>query len=569
MRQKWMKLLFTMVIVFFISVVPYKISEAEDFKVSYTSGDITSNVTYEINEDGETVTLKNYSSSTTDTIGINIPKTVTYDGKKYTITALADSAFYYETNLVMVEIPETVKIIGKQCFNGCKKLQKVTFTGDGLEIIEGDAFFGCALESFSIPSTVTTIGGGAFGYAQFSEIVIPKSVTTCGKNVFYAATELKKITFEEGFTTIPEWFLYGCNNINTIVLPSTLKTIETYGLANDGTIETLTLPASLEKIGYRAFYGSTIKKLVVECDSAQIENGAMAGCKVKELHCSKYSSIYKEYEEDDDVKIVLTGTYMQQDNIELKFGETTQLIIMNPIGATTWTTSDPAVATVSNEGVVQGVGSGKAVITAVNNGVTMTCNVTVKPFELNYTKRTIGIGSTLKLTTTAVGNVTWKSSNKKVATVNSKGVVTAKKKGSAKITATVAGTTVTCKITVKTNERKNLEKYPKKASAYPKNIAAFGFTKIKRDSKGNYIINGHFLNNYSETGTYLKNLTITVYKDGKKIAKQKYSRFKIKAPANSIRPVTIKIKKSKITKKTTDLRNGKITIKVGGGTLYR
>lgn len=47
------------------------------------------------------------------------------------------------------------------------------------------------------------------------------------------------------------------------------------------------------------------------------------------------------------------------------------------------------------------------------------------------------------------GKVAWKSSNKKVATVNSKGKVVAKKKGKVTITAKVAGKTYKCKVTVK------------------------------------------------------------------------------------------------------------------------
>ena len=48
-----------------------------------------------------------------------------------------------------------------------------------------------------------------------------------------------------------------------------------------------------------------------------------------------------------------------------------------------------------------------------------------------------------------VSKVTYKTSNKKVATVNSKGVVTAKKKGTAKITVKCNGITRTFKVTVK------------------------------------------------------------------------------------------------------------------------
>lgn len=71
---------------------------------------------------------------------------------------------------------------------------------------------------------------------------------------------------------------------------------------------------------------------------------------------------------------------------------------------------------------------------------------------LNKTKVSINKGKkkTLKATLkNAKGKkVVWKSSNKKVATVTSKGVVKAKKKGKATITATIKGTSIKAKCTV-------------------------------------------------------------------------------------------------------------------------
>jgi hypothetical protein len=69
--------------------------------------------------------------------------------------------------------------------------------------------------------------------------------------------------------------------------------------------------------------------------------------------------------------------------------------------------------------------------------------------KLNKTKATLTVGNTVTLKVSGTSKkVTWKSSNSKVAKVSSKGVVTAKKKGSAKITATVDGKKYTCKVTV-------------------------------------------------------------------------------------------------------------------------
>ena len=70
--------------------------------------------------------------------------------------------------------------------------------------------------------------------------------------------------------------------------------------------------------------------------------------------------------------------------------------------------------------------------------------------KLNATKKTIDKGKTYTLKVSGTSKkVKWSSSNKSVATVSSKGKVTAKKAGTATISAKVSGKTLKCKITVK------------------------------------------------------------------------------------------------------------------------
>ena len=82
-------------------------------------------------------------------------------------------------------------------------------------------------------------------------------------------------------------------------------------------------------------------------------------------------------------------------------------------------------------------------------------NVAVKSIKLNKTKVTLSKGKKVKLKATVAPsnatdkNVTFTSSNTKVATVNAKGVVTAKKAGKATITAKAGTKKTTCKIVVK------------------------------------------------------------------------------------------------------------------------
>jgi uncharacterized protein YjdB len=127
-------------------------------------------------------------------------------------------------------------------------------------------------------------------------------------------------------------------------------------------------------------------------------------------------------------------------------------------GSITWSSNKTAIATVdAATGKVTAKAAGTAIITATTgNGKTATCTVTVKPqpsIKLNKTAATLYVkGKTVTLAPTVVGDsqtVAWKSSNTAVATVDSKGVVTAKKAGTATITATANGVSATCKVTVK------------------------------------------------------------------------------------------------------------------------
>lgn len=120
----------------------------------------------------------------------------------------------------------------------------------------------------------------------------------------------------------------------------------------------------------------------------------------------------------------------------------------------TYTTSNNAVATVSSTGVVKGVKAGTAVITATCGNAKATCKVTVKAPSVKFAKSSAvvytGKTATVKATLAGVSSVTYKSSNTKIATVNSKtGTVKGIKAGTVTITATSGKLKATYKLTVK------------------------------------------------------------------------------------------------------------------------
>ena len=140
-----------------------------------------------------------------------------------------------------------------------------------------------------------------------------------------------------------------------------------------------------------------------------------------------------------------------------------------------WSSSDKAIATVDNNGTVTGVKAGKVTITGQVTGVKgadgneltikASTDITINAaaaltLALDRTEAWIGVNKNTTLTATVAnyksdGGVTWTTSDKTVATVDEKGVVTGVKAGSAKITATTKekdasgkNLTATCVVTV-------------------------------------------------------------------------------------------------------------------------
>jgi hypothetical protein len=127
----------------------------------------------------------------------------------------------------------------------------------------------------------------------------------------------------------------------------------------------------------------------------------------------------------------------------------------------TWSSSAPAVATVSASGTVTAVAAGTALISASVEGVTGSTTATVSALvssvQVSPPTANLSVGGTQQLSATArdaSGNtltgrtVTWSTSNAAVATISGTGLVTAVAVGSATVTATVEGRSGTANATV-------------------------------------------------------------------------------------------------------------------------
>ncbi len=192
------------------------------------------------------------------------------------ITAIPANLFSnggFRTN-VTVTIPNTVTSIGKKAFGGTASLPTTVTAivfeeGSKLDFIGESAFEYCtAIESFTIPETVTTIGKKAlFGCKKLKAITIPENVTSIGMSAFSGCEVLTTVNFNAIDCTITKTSdkmgIFEDCNIHTILIGDKVKTLPAYMFrgakfstnqsTNEAVLITLDIPASVEEIGEYAF----------------------------------------------------------------------------------------------------------------------------------------------------------------------------------------------------------------------------------------------------------------------------------------------------------------------------
>lgn len=149
---------------------------------------------------------------------------------------------------------------------------------------------------------------------------------------------------------------------------------------------------------------------------------------------------------------------LSKSKLNLNKGDSYELSISNQISSAIWFSSNTTVATVDNTGNVTAVSGGEATITAVVKGKLASCDVTVSvpatDISLNLDNVPIEKGDTLSLIAQlepkdSTEKVKWKTSDRKIVSVDDKGQITGKAPGTATITATAANGDVsaTCQVT--------------------------------------------------------------------------------------------------------------------------
>lgn len=179
-----------------------------------------------------------------------IPSSVEYDGATYTVTALADSAFYNHGEVKAVSIPPTVTDIGRMALasTGIVELivhnnvvsiglgafyfiKNVVYHGEATGTPWGALAVNAYEEDgiFYSDSTRTRVTGCRSGVTQ---ALLPTSVRTIGRYAFVGIGTLATVTLPEGLDTIGRQAFASCSSLGSVVIPSTVKEVGKYAFSN-------------------------------------------------------------------------------------------------------------------------------------------------------------------------------------------------------------------------------------------------------------------------------------------------------------------------------------------------
>ncbi len=207
------------------------------------------------------------------------------------VTSIGNNAFQGCLGLNSVTIPSTVTSIGDVPFDFCGSLTSITVNSSNRDYSSSSGVLfnknkttliefpeNSSDTSYSVPSTVTTVGDQAFeACLNLNTVSIPSSVTSIGSDAFDECWYLSNISIPSGVTSIADETFWGDLDILSITIPSGVTSIGENAFAGTG-ITSITIPDEVTTIGDYAFSYTGISTVTIPASVTSIGDYAFGYC---------------------------------------------------------------------------------------------------------------------------------------------------------------------------------------------------------------------------------------------------------------------------------------------------
>ena len=370
-------------------------------------------------------------------------------------TQIASYLFYNCTGLKEITIPDTVTKIQENAFYSANNLKKVKI-GNKVEEIKSNAFNGCtSLESIETPESTKTFGSSCFRDCKnLKSAVIHATKTSMGTNLFNGCSSLETVTLPVDKTVLEEGMFRECTSLKKIAMPDTLQTVGNYAFYNCDALTVMTLPKGVTSVGNQAFY---------DCD-------ALTAVHIPDSVTSLGGDLFYSCDALRDVTLGL-GLSVIPANTFLGCGSLAEIVIpyyVKELGnasfknctSLTSVTMPRGLAKIGTEVfsyprkmTIYGISGTYAEEYAKANNITFVDRQThaaavEMPEKLTMVR---GAAKTLVVSVTPsdfTDEITWKSADENIVTVDDRGKVTARAIGSTTVKVMVGSVSAVCQVTV-------------------------------------------------------------------------------------------------------------------------
>lgn len=147
------------------------------------------------------------------------------------VEIIGDYAFWLNTAVTEIKIPDSVKILGSHAFSNCHNLETIEIGQESLICDVGKYAFGYCykVKEINLPNGVRTLGNGAFAYCKsLTSFTFPESLElkVIGSSTFSTCESLKSIVIPEGVEEIESDAFENCLSLTEIVIPESVKSID-------------------------------------------------------------------------------------------------------------------------------------------------------------------------------------------------------------------------------------------------------------------------------------------------------------------------------------------------------
>ncbi len=270
-------------------------------------------IKYSLTDDGGRTATVTADSIATMSGDVEIPSSVDYEGKSYTVDTLARS-FANNANLTSIVLPNTIMTLPTKCFNACTGLESVTM--NGVLNIVGQCFSSCTSLKSVTAESATTIQAYTFDKCSSLTSVKFGELIEIGNYAFRECVSLTSFDIPEtaGLGTAPfegtgiskplingGILAYVPADIGTYTIPASVTTIGS-GAFSKVSLKSLHVPSTVMTVADYGFYDAKIESITFDKNVLGVGNYAFA-------NSSANSSILKSVTLPTAITIINEGSF--------------------------------------------------------------------------------------------------------------------------------------------------------------------------------------------------------------------------------------------------------------------